>query len=70
MDDHYGRGGSIEEAVADGGDVVVLKNLEFDQDDQCLPDSSEPGVVHGSVACTGGRQFRSLQGVMATCQGS
>ena len=28
MDDHFGRGGGIEEAVADGGDIVVLQNLE------------------------------------------
>ena len=28
MDDHFGRRGSVEEAVADGGDIVVLKNLE------------------------------------------
>ena len=28
MDDHFGRGGSVEEAVADGGDIVVLKKLK------------------------------------------
>ena len=37
MDDHFGRGGSIEEAVADGGDVVVLKKLE---------DQPMSGVLH------------------------
>ena len=28
MDDHFGGGGGVEEAVADGGHVVVLKNLK------------------------------------------
>ena len=68
MDDHFGGGGGVEEAVADGGHVVVLKNLG--DHEQCLALFSEPGVVPGFVVCTRGRQFRSLQGVMATCQGS
>ena len=37
MDDHFGRGRSVEEAVADGGDVVVLKKLE---------DQPMSGVLH------------------------